>query len=89
MGMLDTDDDGRSLVPRHVFLPMADESGGWARLARNVKAEIDAAARAERVGASQDPSTAASAGGRGPSRTASDLADLLNSAAHHPEAPKG
>jgi adenine-specific DNA-methyltransferase len=26
---------------RQVFFPMADESGGWARLARNLKAEID------------------------------------------------
>ena len=39
--MLDTDYDGRSLYPRQVFFPMADESGGWARLARNLKAEID------------------------------------------------
>jgi adenine-specific DNA-methyltransferase len=41
MGILDTDDDGRSLFPRHVFFPMADESG-WARLTRNVRAEVDA-----------------------------------------------
>jgi len=40
--MLDTDYDGRSLFPRQVFFPMADENGGWARLARNLKAEIDA-----------------------------------------------
>ncbi len=39
--MLDTDYDGRSLYPRQVFFPMADDSGGWARLARNLKAEID------------------------------------------------
>jgi len=39
--MLDTDYDGRSLFPRQVFFPMADEGGGWARLARNLKAEID------------------------------------------------
>jgi adenine-specific DNA-methyltransferase len=39
--MLDPDYDGRSLFPRQVFFPMADESGGWARLARNLKAEID------------------------------------------------
>jgi adenine-specific DNA-methyltransferase len=39
--MLDTDYDGRSLYPRQVFFPMADEAGGWARLARNLKAEID------------------------------------------------
>jgi adenine-specific DNA-methyltransferase len=45
--MLDPDYDGRSLLPRQVFFPMADESGGWARLARNLKAEIDP----ERIGA--------------------------------------
>jgi adenine-specific DNA-methyltransferase len=39
--MLDPDYDGRSLFPRQVFFPMADDSGGWARLARNLKAEID------------------------------------------------
>ena len=39
--LLDTDYDGRSLYPRQVFFPMADENGGWARLARNLKAEID------------------------------------------------
>jgi adenine-specific DNA-methyltransferase len=39
--MLDPDYDGRSLFPRQVFFPMADESGGWARLARNLRAEID------------------------------------------------
>ena len=41
MWMLDTDYDGRSLYPRQVFFPIADEDGGWARLARNLKAEID------------------------------------------------
>jgi adenine-specific DNA-methyltransferase len=39
--LLDTDYDGRSLLPRQVFFPLADEKGGWARLARNLKAEID------------------------------------------------
>ena len=39
--MLDTDYDGRSLLPREVFFPMAGENDGWARLARNLKAEID------------------------------------------------
>ena len=39
--MLDTDYDGRSLFPRQVFFPMAGERDGWARLARNLKAEID------------------------------------------------
>ena len=41
MWLLDTDYDGRSLYPRQVFFPMADEDGGWARLTRNLKAEID------------------------------------------------
>jgi len=39
--MLDTDYDGRSLYPRQVFFPMAGEDEGWARLAKNLKAEID------------------------------------------------
>ena len=38
---LDTDYDGRSLYPRQVFFPMAGNNDGWARLARNLKAEID------------------------------------------------
>ena len=41
MWMLDTDYDGRSLFPRQVFFPMAGEKEGWARLARNLKAEVD------------------------------------------------
>jgi adenine-specific DNA-methyltransferase len=41
MWLLDTDYDGRSLFPRQVFFPMAGENDGWARLARNLKAEID------------------------------------------------
>ncbi len=40
--MLDTDYDGRSLYPRQVFFPMAGQQDGWARLAKNLKAEIDA-----------------------------------------------
>jgi adenine-specific DNA-methyltransferase len=39
--LLDTDYDGRSLYPRQVFFPMAGEKEGWARLAKNLKAEID------------------------------------------------
>ncbi|WP_235279127.1 hypothetical protein [Synechococcus sp. Nb3U1] len=39
--MLDTDYDGRSLYPRQVFFPMAGDDEAWARLARNLKAEID------------------------------------------------
>jgi len=41
MWMLDTDYDGRSLYPRQVFFPMAGEKDGWAKLAKNLKAEID------------------------------------------------
>ncbi|MCC6361641.1 MAG: site-specific DNA-methyltransferase [Phycisphaerales bacterium] len=41
MWMLDTDYDGRSVYPRQVFFPMAGEKDGWARLAKNLKAEID------------------------------------------------
>ena len=41
MWMLDIDYDGRSLYPRQVFFPMAGPGDGWARLARNLKAEID------------------------------------------------
>ncbi|CAJ35106.1 site-specific DNA-methyltransferase [Methanocella arvoryzae] len=41
MWMLDTDYDGRSIMPRQVFFPMAGEKDGWAKLARNLKAEID------------------------------------------------
>ena len=41
MWLLDTDYDGRSLYPRQIFFPMADDDEGWARLARNLKAEID------------------------------------------------
>ncbi len=41
MWMLDTDYDGRSLFPRQVFFPMAGENEGWAKLAKNLKAEID------------------------------------------------
>jgi adenine-specific DNA-methyltransferase len=39
--LLDTDYDGRCLYPRQVFFPMAGEKEGWARLAKNLKAEID------------------------------------------------
>ena len=41
MWMLDADYDGRSLFPQQVFFPMAGSRDGWARLARNLKAEID------------------------------------------------
>jgi adenine-specific DNA-methyltransferase len=41
MWMLDTNYDGRSLFPRQVFFPMAADSEGWTKLARNLRAEID------------------------------------------------
>ena len=41
MWLLDTDYDGRSLLPRQVFFPMAGDKDGWSRLAKNLKAEID------------------------------------------------
>jgi adenine-specific DNA-methyltransferase len=41
MWMLDTDYDGRSLFPRQVFFPMVGDREGWAKLANNLKAEID------------------------------------------------
>ncbi len=39
--LLDTDYDGRSLYPRQVFFPLAGKREGWARLGRNLKAELD------------------------------------------------
>ena len=39
--LLDPDYDGRSLYPRQVFFPMAGKDEAWARLAKNLKAEID------------------------------------------------
>ena len=41
MWMLDPDYDGRSLFPRQVFFPIAGEDDGWAKLAKNLRAEID------------------------------------------------
>ncbi len=41
MWLLDTDYDGRSLFPTQVFFPMASDKEGWAKLAKNLKAEID------------------------------------------------
>ena len=41
MWMLDPDYDGRSLFPRQVFFPMAGNEDGWAKLTKNLKAEID------------------------------------------------
>jgi len=41
MWSLDTDYDQRSLMPHQVFFPMADAKGGWNRLRRTVRAELD------------------------------------------------
>ena len=42
MWMLDTDYDGMMLRPTQIFFPMEGRSGGWNRLAKTLKAEIDA-----------------------------------------------
>ena len=41
MWMLDPDYNGRSLFPAQVFFPMEGNRDGWAKLARNLKTEID------------------------------------------------
>ncbi|MGI8661937.1 MAG: site-specific DNA-methyltransferase [Acidimicrobiales bacterium] len=41
MWMLDPDYDGRSLYPRQVFLPLADDDAGWTKLAKTLKASVD------------------------------------------------
>ncbi|MDK2888414.1 MAG: adenine-specific DNA-methyltransferase [Thermoanaerobacter sp.] len=41
MWMLDTDYDGRSLFPDQVFFPLAGENGGWRKLTKALKAQID------------------------------------------------
>ena len=42
MWMLDTDYDGRQLYPRQVFFPMGGKDEGWAKLGKNLRAELDA-----------------------------------------------
>ncbi|MBA4489634.1 site-specific DNA-methyltransferase [Paracoccus sp. S1E-3] len=41
MWSLDVDYDNRSLMPHQVFFPMADAKGGWNRLRKAVRAELD------------------------------------------------
>ena len=41
MWSLDTDYDQRSLMPHQVFFPMADTKGGWNRLKKTIRAELD------------------------------------------------
>jgi len=41
MWSLDTDYDGRSLMPNQVFFPMAGAKEGWNRLRKTIRAELD------------------------------------------------
>ncbi len=41
MWLLDTDYDERSLFPRQVFFPMAGKGGGWDKLRKNIRAELN------------------------------------------------
>lgn len=41
MWMLDEDYDGRSIYPQQVFFPMEGKTGGWAKLAKTLHAQID------------------------------------------------
>lgn len=41
MWSLDIDYDNRSLMPHQVFFPMADDKGGWNRLRKTIRAELD------------------------------------------------
>lgn len=41
MWLLDTDYDDRSLFPRQVFFPMAGKDGGWRRLKKAIRAELN------------------------------------------------
>ncbi len=41
MWSLDTDYDGRSLMPHQVFFPMAGIKDGWNRLKKTIRAELD------------------------------------------------
>lgn len=43
MWSLDTDYDGRSLMPHQVFFPMAGAKDGWNRLKKTIRAELDEA----------------------------------------------
>ena len=41
MWMLDTDYNGMSINPSQIFFPIEGKSGGWSRLAKTLRAEID------------------------------------------------
>ncbi|OQB75344.1 MAG: Modification methylase DpnIIB [bacterium ADurb.Bin132] len=39
--MLDTDYDGRSIIPRQIFFPLTGEDSAWAKLKKTLKAELN------------------------------------------------
>ena len=41
MWMLDTDYDGRSVYPQQIFFPMDGNTGGWNKLPKTLRAQID------------------------------------------------
>ena len=41
MWMLDEDYDGRSVYPKQIFFPMEGDDGGWVKLAKTLRAQID------------------------------------------------
>ena len=41
MWMLDEDYDGRSVYPKQIFFPMEGDDGGWIKLAKTLRAQID------------------------------------------------
>jgi adenine-specific DNA-methyltransferase len=41
MWMIDTDYDGRSLYPEQIYFPLFDESQGWGKLAKTLRASIE------------------------------------------------
>lgn len=60
MWMLDPDYDGRSLYPRQVFLPMAEDDEGWVKLAKTLKTVVDPDRARVLVSTSSLPFTAGS-----------------------------
>jgi adenine-specific DNA-methyltransferase len=41
MWLLDPDYDGRALMPQQIFFPIAGDKEGWARLSKDLKAQLD------------------------------------------------
>ena len=54
MWMLDTDYDGRSIYPQQVFFPMGN-NGGWEKLAKTLRSQIDEELIAKYVGTKSIP----------------------------------